>query len=67
MDDQTTVLPRTGLVDMPTVAAYFGVHVGTVRRWIAKVLLPARHIGPTLIRVRVEDVRAFADGDRVTA
>ncbi|OBK27702.1 hypothetical protein A5634_22305 [Mycobacterium asiaticum] len=62
MTPETTALPRTGLVDIPAAAGYFGVHASTVRRWIAKGQLPARRVGPTLIRIRVEDIRAFADG-----
>ena len=41
------------------VAAELGVGPRTVRRWIADGTLPAFRVGPTLIRVRRDDVEAM--------
>ncbi len=40
-------------------AAHFGVSTKTVRRWIASGDLPARRVGPRLVRIDAADVAAF--------
>jgi excisionase family DNA binding protein len=50
---------RAQLPTQPTIAqaaAYFGVDVKTVRRWIAQGRLTAYRIGPRLIRIDRESI-----------
>lgn len=49
----------SGTVDILTAAGILGVHECTIRRWIAQGRLPARRVGPKLIRIRKADVEAF--------
>ena len=41
------------------------VSTRTIRRWISTGLLPAYRVGPTLIRIRAEDLDAL--GTRIPA
>lgn len=43
-------------LDIKGVAAHFGVHPITVRRWIAAGLLPAHRVGRKLVRVYEKDL-----------
>ncbi|QNE46915.1 DNA-binding protein [Glaciihabitans sp. INWT7] len=40
-------------------AEHQGTSELTIRRWIAKGLLPAERLGPKLIRVRLSDLEAM--------
>lgn len=55
-----------GLCDIPYAAEVLGVSTCTVRNYISRGLLPAHRVGPRLIRLRIKDVQAFANGHRVT-
>lgn len=44
------------------VAADLQVHERTVQRWIADGALTARRVGPTLLRINVEDLDDFLRG-----
>ncbi|MBN9104214.1 MAG: helix-turn-helix domain-containing protein [Propionibacteriaceae bacterium] len=49
----------TDQLTIPQVAERFGVAPKTVRRWIASGELPARRLGPRVIRIDAADVAAF--------
>lgn len=40
------------------VAAEFGVHHKTVRRWLAQGLIGGQRIGPRLLRFNLDEVRS---------
>lgn len=50
---------------IPDAAARKRVSTRTIRRWISSGLLPAYRVGPTLIRIRPEDLDAL--GERIPA
>ncbi|WP_441958027.1 helix-turn-helix domain-containing protein [Mycolicibacterium houstonense] len=45
---------------MQQSASYLNVTDRTCRRYVARGLLPARRVGPRLLRVRLSDLEAFA-------
>lgn len=49
----------TDQLTIPQVAERFGVSTKTVRRWIASGDLPARRVGPRLVRIDAADVAVF--------
>ena len=55
-------MPTDGTLAVKDAALALGVHPITVRRWIARGILPARRIGPRLIRIRKADVDRLAAG-----
>jgi excisionase family DNA binding protein len=46
-------------LSIPQVAERYGVSAKTVRRWIASGDLPARRVGPRLVRINAADVADF--------
>lgn len=59
--------PPPAWLDIRGAAAYLTVSVPTIRRWIASGRLPARRVGDKVIRIRVADLEAFAEGVSATA
>jgi excisionase family DNA binding protein len=53
-------------VTVQQVADDLQVHERTVQRWIADGTLKALRVGPTLLRINVEDLEAFLSGERAT-
>ncbi|MGH3969536.1 MAG: helix-turn-helix domain-containing protein [Mycobacterium sp.] len=47
------------LLSIRDVAEHCRVHPITVRRWVARGLLPARRVGPSLLRIRSADLDAM--------
>ena len=52
-------------VTVQQVADDLQVHERTVQRWIADGTLKALRVGPTLLRINVEDLEAFLSGSGV--
>ena len=44
------------LLTIPQVAEHFSVDPRTIRRWISSGVLPARRVGPRVIRVSADDL-----------
>ena len=43
-------------------AEFAGVSTRTIRRWISKGILPAKRMGPTFVRIGINDLRSvFVD------
>ncbi|KUI13393.1 hypothetical protein AU192_24745 [Mycobacterium lehmannii] len=59
MKKTTTTTP--GWVDIKQAADYLSMGVPTIRRYIASGKLPARRVGPKLIRIRVSDLDKFVE------
>ncbi|AVP41703.1 HTH binding domain protein [Mycobacterium phage Batiatus] len=55
-------LNRKSLLTMQQAATYLGVTDRTVRNYVARGLIPARRLGPKLLRIRIEDLQEFAGG-----
>ena len=53
-------------VTVQQVADDLQVHERTVQRWIADGTLKALRVGPTLLRINVEDLAAFLRGEGAT-
>lgn len=53
-------------VTVQQVADDLQVHERTVQRWIADGTLKALRVGPTLLRINVEDLYAFLSGGGAT-
>lgn len=53
-------------VTVQQVADDLQVHERTVQRWIADGTLKAHRVGPTLLRINVEDLAAFLSGEGAT-
>lgn len=51
--------PQPVELSITDAAARMGVDYKTIRRWIAAGTLPARRIGPRLVRIRVADLDAL--------
>jgi excisionase family DNA binding protein len=44
------------LISIQAASEVAGVSVRTVRRWISQGILPARRVGPKLVRVYASDI-----------
>lgn len=53
-----STLPDPTTLNVPEAAARLGVDAKTIRRMITRGDLPARRVGPRLIRIRVADLDA---------
>jgi excisionase family DNA binding protein len=51
---------RRERVSIAAAAEHLGVSERSIRRWIAEGLLPAYRVGPTLIRLDLDDVDKLA-------
>lgn len=51
-----TVTVRRTELSLAEAAAYVGVSYRTIRRWISDGKLPARRLGPRMLRVRIADL-----------
>lgn len=51
--------PEPRQLTITEAAAAYGVHVNTVRRWIADGYLRAERVGPRIIRISADDLAAL--------
>jgi excisionase family DNA binding protein len=59
MSARQAVLNEPRQLTVAEVAEARGVHVNTVRRWIAEGYLRAERVGPRIIRINADDVAAL--------
>lgn len=59
MSARQAVLDGPRQLTIAEVAQARGVHVNTVRRWIADGYLRAERVGPRIIRINADDVAAL--------